>query len=116
MSIIRQPKRVLRSWDEKKILCEEWKISNKSKRDFCKEKNIPIATFFAWCNKLWPEEKKASRQLLPVKIKPCDFTDKSDQTEFEIILLNGSKLHFRLATKKIVSFIKELSDAATIIR
>lgn len=109
-----------RSWEEKKTLCEQWKASGKSKRDFCKENNIPIATFFPWCNKLWPGSKKSSSNLLPIKLidgSSLASESQGSQTEIELILGEGSaKIHFKLSNKKLITFIQELLHAVATIR
>jgi hypothetical protein len=109
----------IRTLEEKKALCEEWKTSGKTKREFCKENNIPIASFFPWCNKLLAESKKQEANLFPVKIinKPSISSNEPvTQTEIEISFENGLAVHFTLPIKELVTFIQELSHAITTIR
>lgn len=108
-----------RTWDEKKALCEEWKSSGKTKSDFCKEHNIPLATFFRCCNRLWPVSKKAKSNILPVKIinnTPFISSSSPQQTDIELILDNGAMIRFKLSIKNLVPFIQELSHAITTVR
>lgn len=105
-----------RTWEEKKALCEEWKKSVKTKSKFCKEHAIPLATFFPWCNRLWPVTKKERSNIVPVKIKSTNlpFLEvSSEQTPIELILVNGATVRFKLTIKNLVPFIQELSHAIT---
>ena len=94
-----------RSWEEKKALCEQWKTSGKSKREFCRENNIPIASFFPWCDKLWPKPKKHTANLLPVKLiktPPVVPGNQAIQTEVELNLAEGGPtIRFKLPIKNL---------------
>lgn len=119
MEIEKKRKAKQRSWEEKKLLCEQWKASGKSKQEFCKENDIPIASFFPWCNKLWPKLKKQEINLSPVKIvnKSSRSSDSQlTQTEIELHLGSGSIIRFKLPIKNLVTFIQELSHAVATIR
>jgi hypothetical protein len=119
MEVKSKRKVTVRTWEEKKILCEQWKNSGKTKREFCKDNNIPIASFFPWCDKLWPETKKEKTDLLPVKIINKNQTISNAeilQTDIELIFGEGPKIRFKLPIKNLVTFIQELSHAVTTIR
>jgi hypothetical protein len=111
-------RKVTRTLEEKKALCEEWKASGKTKSNFCKEKNIPLATFFPWCKK-FTDTKKEVPNILPVKIiNKAQVLAKAaiDQTEIELHLGSSTVVRFKLPMKEIVTFIQELSHAVATIR
>jgi hypothetical protein len=109
-----------RTWEERKALCEQWKASGKSKREFCRENNIPIASFFPWCDKLWPQPKKHTANLLPIKLITTPSVaseNQAMQTEIELNVAEGGPIiRFKLSIKNLVPFIQELSHAVATIR
>lgn len=118
MDSMQKRKTVIRTWETKKALCEEWKASGKTKTDFCREKNIGLSTFYSWCNQLWPEQKK-ERLFLPLQVKKMpsiESTKAQDQTDVELILSNGNLLRFKLPIKNLITFIQELMHATATVR
>lgn len=107
------------TWEEKKELCEQWKLSGKSTHQFCNEQGIAVGTFYGWCHKLWPQlPKTRTRHLSPVMINKKEET-KKEETEsvlLEILFPNSTELRFKLAHKNLVLFIQEFSHAAATIR
>lgn len=119
MEVKTKRKVTVRTWEEKKAICERWKASGRTKHEFCKDNDIPIASFFPWCNKLWPEAKTQETDLLPVKIinKSQSLPNEElPQTDIELIFEEGPKIRFKLPIKNLVTFIQELSHAVTTIR
>jgi hypothetical protein len=112
-------RKIKRTWEEREALCEQWKSSGKTKREFCRENDIPIASFFSWCSKLSLKPKKPVVNLLPIKLintSPVE-TEKVTQTEIELNLGEGGAIiRFKLPIKNLVTFIQELSHAITTIR
>lgn len=107
-----------RSNEERKALCEQWKVSGKSKREFCKENNIPIASFFPWCVKFLTESGKQETNMVPVKMitQPAGMETQKLDTELELTIGGDHKLRFKLPIRQLVTFIQELSHAVTTIR
>lgn len=107
-----------RSCEERKALCEEWKASGKSKREFCRENNIPIASFFPWCNKFLRGSGEQEINMVPLKIikQAPDMEPKKLEIELELAIEGGHKLRFKLPIKQLVTLIQELSHAVTTIR
>ena len=113
----RKIKNLVKSKEERQILCEEWKKSGKSKIEFCKEINIPLGTFTHWCKKLWPSAKKRAA-MVPVKIVNNHLTfaeNKVEDTEVRLEIRN-TNVCFKLPIKNLVTFIQKLSHAVTAIR
>lgn len=112
-----QMQKVNRTWEEKKILCEQWKVSGKSKAKFCKEQDIALQTFWTWCEKLWPKAKKQNQlaRVLVVNEKKLE-QDESKQTMVEIVLPNNGIIRFSLPINKIALLMQEIFHANTIIR
>ena len=107
-----------RTWEERKALCEQWEASGKSKRAFCRENNIPIASFFPWCNKFLTEPEKQETNMVPLKIitPSPEIETKKLETELELTIEGGHTIRFKLPLNHLVTFIQELSHAVTIIR
>ena len=119
MNLQTKRKVTIRTREEKQALCEQWKASGKTKSYFCKENNIPLASFFPWCNKLWPELKESAPNILPVKIinKNASISNTQvEQTDVELLLGTNTTIRFKLPIKNLVTFIQELSHAVATIR
>ena len=75
------------SWEKKKGLCEQWKVSGKTKSTFCKEHTIALGTFNHWCNKLQSSSKELN--ILSIKIinkASRDLEAEVDKSEIELVL------------------------------
>lgn len=104
--------------EEKQKLCEQWKISGKTKSQFCKEHGIALATFYGWCTNFLPSSKKEKTNLLPIKIVNEKKIVKRDdiETTLEIKITSQMLVCLRLPVKNVVGFIQELANAVAIIR
>ena len=103
------------TWEEKKIICEQWKQSGKSKAQFCKEEGISFQTFWGWCNRLWPDAKLPSRPgLTPVRV--IDKLPMEPLIEVEVLISNQATLKMSLPLSSLGKLIKELYHATAIIR
>ena len=102
--------------EEKQKLCDQWKVSGKSKTQFCKEIGLPLGTFAHWCKQVYPPLKKNS-DILPVKIINKHPVSQEDTEKTKIIVSMGNTtISFKLTIKNLVPFIQELSHAVTTIR
>lgn len=105
------------NWADKKAMCEQWKASGKTKSQFCKEQGIPLQTFWAWCDRLWPCPKKQS-QLAKVIVVDKKNTAKEELnlTTVEMILPNQAIIRFKLPNQEIAMFVQEMCHANSIVR
>jgi hypothetical protein len=105
------------NWKGKRAICEQWKLSGKSKAQFCKEQRLSLQTFWGWCDRLWPRLNKKGRDLAPVRIiNKNDLIKNTSQATLEISLPNQSLIHCKLSIKQLALFIQELSHATSTIR
>ena len=102
---------------EQKTLCEQWKISGINRGKFCKEHGIPTSTFYGWCNKLWQTKKLKKPSFVPViPLIKLPNQMSVEQSILEISLPSQIRVKVSLPSRDVVTFIQELSHAATIIR
>ena len=107
-----------RSQEEKRALCESWRISGKKISAFCKEQGFSTSTFHGWLNKLSIREPKIKKMHLKPVIVKDNFlkVNGMEQTLIEVVLPNQVILRLKLSLKELIPFIQELSYAAAIIR
>jgi hypothetical protein len=106
------------SWEEKAELCKRWKESGIERGEFCKQRGLALATFYGWCNQMWPRSnKKDHSQLTPVRIvNHTNETHEMGQLVLELSLPNQAMARLKLPLSSIGKLIQELCYAATIIR
>lgn len=110
--------------DEKKKLCEAWQKTKLSKSQFMRQNSLPSA-FFEWCNLVLPvtNNNKDPSQLKDnwLQVVQSDTSKNicsnipSDPIEFKLTC-HTMEFSFCMPLKKIISFIKELNYATTVIR
>ncbi len=55
-----------------KELVEEYKKSNVSKYEFCKQKNVPRSTFYKWHRILVGNKRNTVKnKFIPIRVKEC---------------------------------------------
>ena len=108
-----------RTNEDKKVICEQWKVSGKSKSQFCRELGIPLPTFCAWCDKVWLPTKKKNQHFSPLHLvnKPViKLEEKNDLTLIEISLPSQSVISFKLSIQNLVTFVREMCHAIATVR
>jgi transposase-like protein len=98
--------------EEKKAICEEWKISGQTKQLFCQSHGISEATFYNWYAHYM--HKKEETAFSPVKVVDKTATKATElpkETAIEIVLPNSTVIRFNHCTKNISSCIKEVAYA-----
>jgi hypothetical protein len=110
-------RKIMRSSDEKEAWCRSWRESDLSMREFCEQNNLPNSTFHKWCQNQCPTEKNnPNSNFSPaIVISPVQ-NKKEGLVNIEIVLPNQTMIRLSLTRPGIVSFIEELSYAATTIR
>jgi hypothetical protein len=81
------------SWKEKLL---DWQASGKSVKAWCREKHIPITTFYGWKNRLEKSQvDKKPIKLQSVKAKQgfIELTDRKPPTPGILLEYNGVKIH-----------------------
>jgi transposase-like protein len=106
------------SWEEKVELCNRWQESGIGRRAFCKQHGVAFATFYGWCNKIWPRSTKKKRSpLSPVRIvNTTNETHEEGQLILELSFPNQAMARIKLPLSSMGKLIQELCYAATIIR
>jgi hypothetical protein len=105
-------------WEEKVEICKRWKESGVERGEFCKKHNIALATFYGWCEKVWPRVDKVSHSpLSPVRIvNQVDEGQEDDQLVLELSLPNQAMARIKFPLSSMSKLIQELCHATTIIR
>ena len=106
------------SWEEKVELCNRWKESGMERGAFCKQHGVAFATFYGWCEKIWPRSNENNHsQLSPVRIvHPANESQGEDQLVLELSLPNQAVARIKLPLSSMSKLIQELCHATTIIR
>ena len=92
-----------------------WKASGMEKSTFCKKHGINLNDFYYW-HKLFNNKTSEPTQFSPVIAKMASHDTEKHQVKLEIRLPNQSQLFVMLNENRIVSFIQELCNAASVIR
>ena len=116
-----------RSKKEQKSLCEAWKQSELTKREFCEQNGIKEHSFYRWLRKLNNkacfenanlEKAQNNTELLPFKFLPINNNNasntiatkcfSSERGLLEIILPNGINFKISISPDNAQSFLQEL--------
>jgi len=81
-----------------KELVEEYKKSNVSKYEFCKQKNMPRSTFYKW-HRILVENRRntVKNKFIPIRVKECE-EERSEEIKSEMII--ESKKGIRIGFNK----------------
>lgn len=113
------------SLDDKIMLCREWQQTGLSRNKFIKQKGLP-GSFHEWCNNLIPQlplisstsaviEPNRWLEIVPKDIVKTHLENKTDGIDFKL-RCNNLELKFCMPMDRIISFVKELNNATSIIR
>lgn len=114
--------------EERKKLCNAWVKTNLSKSEFIRQNNLPDS-FYAWCKKLLinkplttakssTSDGDAWVQILPKNTTTNNIDQPSAALELVELKLtcNNLGVKFSIPSDQVITFIKELSNATTVIR
>jgi len=106
------------SWEEKVEFCKRWKESGMERGEFCKQHGLALATFYGWCEKVWPRTRKKNHSALsPVRIvNHINKNQEEDQVILELSLPNQAMARIKLPLSSMSKLIQELCYATTITR
>jgi hypothetical protein len=96
-----------RTWEEKNKLCAQWRSSGLTKSEFCRSKDLSIATLCNWLEKSTQKIKKHNKiKFLPIS----KIANEPQESKLEIRLPNGLVICFSVMpeTQKIKDLIEEL--------
>ena len=110
--INRRPRKF--SVEQKRAYYVAWKNSALSLSDFCKEQAISRSALYQWCNQFKKEDSKSSFSPLVIPPKP----PVTNLTQLTIIsgCDNSVRLKISIPEHRLVSFIKEMCNATSVIR
>ena len=107
------------SLPEKIRLCEQWEGSGLSKNAFCKKEGLKLPTFWRWYDQLRRNKVEDNAPLCEVKVVRSAQSSNISTTDGIAIELNiMGKVDARLYLKErqIRDLLKELMNAATVVR
>ena len=115
------------SLEDKKVLYQQWKMSNQTKHAFCKAQRFTKTSFYKWCQKLEGEEKiekinrpNHSGAFAPVIHRKKILVEKGleapEKISLELLLPNQIMIKLQLPLNQVNHLIQEWCDAATIVR
>jgi predicted acetyltransferase len=84
----------------------DFKKSNLSKKDFCKQRNLPLTTFAYWMRKLAKREHSIQQPSGFVAVQPDLPVKAKEHQVITITYANGTSI--QLSAQVEVSFIKAL--------
>lgn len=109
------------SSEDRKKLCEDWAKTGLTKSEFLRQHNLPWS-FFAWCRELLPNTNRPGPKATKddwIKVVPknnsIDKQQNSNLLELRI-LCSAMVINLQIPQNQVIDFIKELSDAAAVIR
>jgi hypothetical protein len=108
-------KKVL-SNQEKRDYYKAWESSGMPKRDFCKKNGLSVNQLHYWHKLFNKKSVVPPKSFSPVVAKMISSESQQDLMKLEIRLPNQAQLLITLHQNQLISFIQELSNAATIIR
>lgn len=111
------------NFEERKKLCDSWTKTNLSRSEFIRQNNLPYS-FHSWCRKLLTNKPLSAAKSSTsdgdswIQILPKDnVTNIIEQPKTVLKLTcNNLEVNFSIPNDQIITFIKELSNATTIIR
>jgi hypothetical protein len=96
--------------------CLTWKKSSLSKAQFCKAQGLDVKKFYYWCRRFCPENNEAAPTHFVPIVSQEESMDKNTCISLVLLLPNQTQLTFQVAEERLVALVKELSDAAAVIR
>jgi transposase-like protein len=104
--------------EEKRNYCLKWAHSGQNKTAFCQSVGISKSAFYSWCHQFQQELAGLASDAVfsPVALNSTSKLETENLIQLEICLPNQTKLLISMQKLSLVSFIQELSHAATIIR
>ncbi len=98
---------------------KSWQKTCLSKTEYCRQHNLMIDNFYSWCYRLKKKEERDARYkrdaFIPIVAKEPP-VESNDKIIAELLLSNDMRLKMSLHPKMLLKLIRELSDAATVIR
>lgn len=102
--------------ENKQALCQEWRQSGLSMRQFCSTKRISTSALYQWCRNLYPKTNDVKKNWVPVKGIQNQEIKIEDSVSIELSLPNQSVARVRVLKSDAISFLKEIYNAASTIR
>ena len=104
------------SAEEKRALCVAFKESSLSKVDFCKRHGLSKSALFRWLQE-HRDELGGDGNFSPIRLRqPTWQVVSTEAISVELGLPNQLRLSMRLTLGQLSSLIREVSDAAAVIR
>ena len=98
---------------------KSWQKTTLNKTEYCRQHNLVIDNFYSWCYRFKKKEKRDARYeinvFIPIVAKELP-EDANDKIIAELILLNDIRLKMSVYPKALLKLIRELNDAAAVIR
>lgn len=105
------------SQEEKQKFCAEWKDSGLSKFRFCKERGLVLSAFSQWCRKFQSHKGKSTSKKGWLALVPKEAASKSRELIlFEVKLPNGMVFSTSFELTQLLTLLKDLNNALTIVR
>jgi hypothetical protein len=99
---------------------KSWQNTSLSKTEYCRHHNLKTDNFYSWCYRLKKKEAHGvgykSDAFIPLVAKEELPAAANDKIIAELSLPNDIRLKMSLHPKMLLKLIRELSDAATVIR
>jgi len=115
--VIKKAKRIF-TIEEKQALCQDWKQSSLSMREFSKLRKVAPSALYQWCRDLYPKKSYQDTSWVPVKgLQNQEIsTGESGSVSIELSLPNQSIVRIKVSKTEAISFLQEIYHAASIIR
>lgn len=98
---------------------KSWQNTSLSKTEYCRQHNLIIDNFYSWCYRFKKKEERAAHYkrdaFIPIVAKEPP-VEPNDKIIAELLLSNDIRLKVSLHPKMLLKLIRELSDAAAVIR
>ena len=114
---IQKPKKKI-SPAERLALCQEWKQSGLTTREFSKLRNISSSALYQWSNRLSKKISNTEENWMPIKVVQTRKTEFREpiSVSIELSLPNQCVARVQLLRSEAVSFLQEMCHATAIIR
>jgi transposase-like protein len=105
--------------DERRALCEQWKTSDLSQSEFCRQQGVALSSFYQWLSGRRLDNVRLPKKNIPAWA-PLEIKNTQKNLEeplsIEIVLPNNIMLKLSVAYSKINSVIEQLNHANTTVR
>lgn len=98
---------------------KSWQNTSLSKAEYCRAHHLKSDNFHSWCYRFRKKEAYEagyeSNVFIPIVAQEPS-VDANDKISAEVLLPNAVRLKMSLYPKMLLKLIRELGDAATVIR